>query len=91
MKPNYRRCISCGRVAPKQAFWRIVRVHPSRQVQLDQGMGRSAYLCPTASCLTRARHKNRLGRALKAPVADSVYNTLWERLASETQQKQLQD
>ncbi|EAZ92148.1 YlxR family protein [Crocosphaera chwakensis] len=81
IKPNYRRCISCRRVAPKEAFWRIVRVYPSRQVQLDQGMGRSAYLCPNKSCLTLASQKNRLGRGLKASVPDSIYQTLWERLA----------
>ena len=80
MKPNYRRCVSCGRVAPKEAFWRIVRVYPSRQVQLDQGMGRSAYLCPQESCLTQASQKNRLGRRLKAPIPDTIYQQLWERL-----------
>lgn len=82
MKPNYRRCISCRQIAPKNFFWRIVRVYPSRQVQLDQGMGRSAYICPTASCLTVARQKNRLGRALKAPVPDRIYQLLSERLAT---------
>lgn len=80
MKPNYRRCISCRKVAPKEAFWRIVRVHPSRQVQLDQGMGRSAYLCPQDSCLRLAKQKKRLGRALKASPPDSLYQQLQERL-----------
>ncbi len=80
MKPNYRRCISCRRVAPKEAFWRIVRVYPSRQVQLDQGMGRSAYVCPNKSCLTLAIQKNRLGRRLKASIPESIYQQLWERL-----------
>ncbi len=80
MKPNYRRCISCGRIAPKEAFWRIVRVYPSRQVQLDQGMGRSAYLCPKKSCLTLATQKNRLGRRLKASIPETIYQQLWERL-----------
>lgn len=55
MKPNYRRCISCRRVALKQEFWRIVRVYPSGELQLDRGMGRSAYLCPQASCLQAAK------------------------------------
>jgi predicted RNA-binding protein YlxR (DUF448 family) len=86
MKPNYRRCIICRRVAPKEAFWRIVRVYPSRQVQLDRGMGRSAYLCPQESCLRAACQKNRLGRALKAPVPDSLYQCLWERLTQEQKQ-----
>ncbi|NEO25536.1 MAG: YlxR family protein [Kamptonema sp. SIO4C4] len=83
MKPNFRRCLACRRVAPKSSFWRIVRVHPSRKVQLDQGMGRSAYLCPRADCLKLAQKKNRIARSLKAPVPDSLYQTLWQRLAEQ--------
>jgi hypothetical protein len=82
MQPNYRRCVSCRRVAPKSEFWRIVRVHPSRAVQLDQGIGRSAYICPSASCLHTAQKKNRLGRSLKAPIPEEIYQTLWQRLHS---------
>jgi hypothetical protein len=82
MEPNYRRCLSCRKVAPKQAFWRVVRVYPSRQVQLDEGMGRSAYLCPQTSCLTAAQKKNRLGRSLHTSVPEHVYETLWQRLAT---------
>jgi predicted RNA-binding protein YlxR (DUF448 family) len=82
MEPNYRRCLSCRKVAPKQAFWRVVRVYPSRQVQLDEGMGRSAYLCPQSSCLTAAQKKNRLGRSLHTSVPEHVYETLWQRLAT---------
>jgi hypothetical protein len=80
MEPNVRRCISCRKVAPKSEFWRIVRVHPSRALQIDQGMGRSAYLCPQAGCLKVAQKKNRLGRVLKVAVPDEVYQALWHRL-----------
>ncbi|MGL5192492.1 MAG: YlxR family protein [Chroococcales cyanobacterium] len=80
MKPNYRRCISCRKVAPKEAFWRIVKLYPSDQVQLDTGMGRSAYLCPEASCLKTAQKKNRLGRSLKTAVPPELYSTLGQRL-----------
>jgi len=80
MKPNYRRCISCRQVNLKQEFWRIVRVFPSGKVQLDQGMGRSAYICPQESCLQAAQKKNRLGRSLHGTVPDTVYQTLWQRL-----------
>jgi uncharacterized protein len=88
MKPNYRRCISCRKVALKQAFWRIVRVPPLQEhappaIVLDSGMGRSAYLCPQATCLKQAQKKDRLGRALKAAVPDQLYKTLWERLSNE--------
>lgn len=82
MKPNYRCCASCRKIAPKEAFWRVVRVYPSHQVQLDRGLGRSAYLCRASQCLKAAQKKNRLGRSLKAPVSDELYQTLWQRLAT---------
>ena len=83
MKPNYRRCISCREVALKQDFWRIVRVYPSKMVQLDRGMGRSAYICPQESCLQAAQKKNRLGRSLHTPIPEAVYQTLWQRIAKD--------
>ncbi|MBD2774873.1 DUF448 domain-containing protein [Iningainema tapete] len=82
MKPNYRRCISCRKVGLKQEFWRVVRVYgESGQLQLDEGMGRSAYICPLESCLEAAQKKNRLGRSLRASVPSALYQTLWQRLA----------
>jgi len=81
MEQHYRRCVSCRRVAPKPEFWRVVRVYPSQTVQLDRGMGRSAYICPQASCLKLAQQKNRLGRALKAAVPAEIYQALWQRLS----------
>jgi len=79
MKPNYRKCVACRKVALKADFWRIVRVYPSQQVHLDEGMGRSAYLCPQIECLKAARKKNRLGKALKSAVSDSLYEDLEQR------------
>ncbi|MBM0741851.1 YlxR family protein [Phormidium sp. CLA17] len=81
MKPSYRRCVACRKAALKVDFWRIVRVHPSQEVHLDEGMGRSAYLCPKIECLKAARKKNRLGRALKAAVPDSLYENLEQRFS----------
>ncbi|MDB9412528.1 YlxR family protein [Microcystis aeruginosa] len=82
---NYRRCISCRLFAPKESFWRIVRLHPSRQIQLDQGMGRAAYICPQPNCLQLAKQKNRLGRALKASIPETLYESLQERLGTAKQ------
>lgn len=83
MKPNYRRCISCGQVGLKSEFWRIVRDNPSGQLQLDRGMGRSAYICPQASCLQLAHKKNRLGRSLRVKtIPEEMYQTLWQRLST---------
>ncbi|MBW4506515.1 MAG: YlxR family protein [Scytonematopsis contorta HA4267-MV1] len=81
MEPNRRRCISCRKVSPKQDFWRVVRVFSTGQVQLDKGMGRSAYICPCQSCLVTAQKKNRLGKALRASVPETLYKTLSQRLA----------
>lgn len=86
MEPNYRRCISCRTIAPKQRFWRIVRVYPTGKVQLDQGAGRSAYLCPRTECLKVAQ-KKRLERSLRAPVPAQIYQLLWQRLAPQSPQK----
>jgi len=80
MKPNIRRCVVCRRTAPKEEFWRVVRLHPSHAIVLDVGMGRSAYLCPQADCLKAAQKKNRLGKALKATVPDAVFHELTYRL-----------
>jgi uncharacterized protein len=80
MTKDYRRCVSCRKVAPRSEFWRVVRCHPSNQIIIDLGntfvQGRSAYLCPTASCLQIAQKKNRLGRSLKSQVRDDIYQQL---------------
>ncbi|MBD2328307.1 YlxR family protein [Alkalinema sp. FACHB-956] len=80
MEPNYRRCVSCRKIAPKTDFWRVVRTFPDQAVQVDGGMGRSAYLCPNATCLRDAERKDRLGRSLKVPISKTIYQTLWSRL-----------
>ena len=78
---NHRCCIACRKVAPKESFWRVVRVCSSQAVQLDNGMGRSAYLCPNQECLTIAQRKNRLGRSLRKPIPPEIYQQLAVRLA----------
>ena len=78
---NYRQCVSCKKIAPKQFFWRIVRVAANHEVRLDKGMGRSAYLCPNTKCLTQAKRKNRLSSALRTKVNDRIYQNLQERLS----------
>ncbi|MBL1176422.1 YlxR family protein [Pantanalinema sp. GBBB05] len=80
MKPNYRCCVGCRKIAHKSTLWRIVRLYPSHQVQLDTGIGRSAYLCPQESCLQLAQKKGRLGRVLKATVPETIFQQLRQRL-----------
>jgi uncharacterized protein len=77
---DYRRCVSCRKVAARQEFWRVIKCHPTNAIAIDLGQtwmqGRSAYLCPTASCLQLAQKKNRIGRSLKSAIADDIYQQL---------------
>jgi predicted RNA-binding protein YlxR (DUF448 family) len=52
-------------------------------VVLDQGMGRSAYLCPQLSCLEEARKRRRLQRALRCPLDERLLDVLMQRLSNE--------
>jgi len=80
VEKNYRRCISCRKIAPKSSFWRIVRVHPSKALQLDDGIGRSAYLCRTEECLQTAQKKKAIRRSLRVPEDPEIYEILLKRL-----------
>ena len=81
-KKNYRRCISCKKSASKEEFWRVVRLANSHEITVNQGMGRSAYLCPNADCLQKAQRKNLLKRALKAVVPRQIYDLLQQLLTT---------
>lgn len=74
-----RRCVACRRLADRRELWRVIRLADGG-LALDQGMGRSAYLCPTLPCLEDTRRRRRLQRALRCPVPDSVLVDLADRL-----------
>ena len=84
MTKDFRRCVSCRKIALRSEFWRVVRCHPSNQVAIDLGdtllQGRSVYLCPNAECLQLAQKKNRLGKSLKGQVCAHIYQDLGARL-----------
>ncbi len=71
-----RRCLSCGCIAPKDHFLRVVRNYPDHRITLDQGAGRSAYLCPNIQCLSIAQKKKKLGRSLHTPIPPEIYDQL---------------
>jgi len=85
MLPNYRRCVSCRRVAPKDDLCRIIRLAGSgKEIVLDRGIGRSAYICRCLVCLKNARNKNRLGRTLKSHIPESIFEILSDRLSADS-------
>jgi uncharacterized protein len=52
----------------------------SFRIQLDDGMGRSAYVCKKLECLQIAQKKNRLGRSLRTPVSPEIFDILKSRI-----------
>jgi len=89
----HRRCVSCQCIALRDNFWRVVRVPiaspdaplsesapKSFRIQLDDGMGRSAYVCKKLECLQIAHKKNRLGRSLRTPVSPEIFDILKSRI-----------
>ncbi|MEM1366770.1 MAG: YlxR family protein [Cyanobacteria bacterium P01_H01_bin.15] len=83
-----RRCVACRELYPRSQLWRIVRLAHSRRISLDQGMGRSAYLCPQVACLSLAKKRQAIQRALRVRVDGSVYDLLANRLVSKNLQQQ---
>ncbi len=78
-RPVLRRCVSCRELLDRQQLWRIIRLAEGG-IGLDQGMGRSAYLCPNQVCLEEAKRRKRLQRALRCQVAETIVETLEQRL-----------
>ena len=77
-----RRCVACRQLLDRRLLWRVIRL-AGGGVVLDQGMGRSAYLCPCASCLEEAQRRRRLQRGLRCMVPESVFETLDRRLSAD--------
>jgi len=74
-----RRCVTCRKLLDRQQLWRVIRLADGG-LALDQGMGRSAYLCPEPACLEEAKRRKKLQKALRCQVADSIYAALEMRL-----------
>ena len=78
-KPVLRRCVACRKLLDRQHLWKVTRDHRDGVV-LKDGMGRSAYLCPTEACLEEAWLRKRLQKALRCQVPISVIEVLKQRL-----------
>ena len=77
-----RMCMGCGEMKPKTELVRIVR-SPEGEVSLDTAgkkPGRGAYLCRSAQCLSAARKKRRIERALDVQIGEDIYNTMEKEL-----------
>jgi predicted RNA-binding protein YlxR (DUF448 family) len=80
-KPVLRRCVTCRELLDRQQLLRVIRLQDG-SLALEAGMGRSAYLCPRQECLSEAKRRRKLQRALRCQVADAIYAALEGRLPS---------
>ena len=78
-KPVLRRCVTCRELLDRQQLLRVIRLQDG-SLALEAGMGRSAYLCPRQECLSEAKRRRKLQRALRCQVADAIYAALEGRL-----------
>ncbi len=71
--------MSCRQLLDRRQLWRVIRLAEGGMA-LDQGMGRSAYLCPNRDCLEEAKRRRKLQKALRCQVAESIVAALEQRL-----------
>lgn len=98
MKPKkipMRMCTGCGEMKPKKELVRLVRAPekpgedgaaPLPAISLDRTgkkPGRGAYICPSRSCLQKARKARRLERALACKIPEEVYEQMEKELSGD--------
>ncbi|MYF37030.1 MAG: YlxR family protein [Synechococcus sp. SB0678_bin_12] len=74
-KPVVRRCVSCTHLKDRTQMLRLVRL-ASGGLGLDEGFGRSAYVCRSRRCLQDARRRKRIQKSLRIPNHPAVDATL---------------
>ena len=77
--PILRRCIACRKLLDRNQLLKVTRDHQNGVV-LKDGMGRSAYLCPTEACLEESYRRKRLQKALRCQIPATVVEMLQKRL-----------
>ena len=83
-KTPERKCIGCSEKKAKNELIRIVRLPYEKRVELDRTgkkSGRGAYICPSASCLKKA--KKRLEASLECKIPDEVFEKLETEIEGE--------
>ncbi|MBQ2988777.1 MAG: YlxR family protein [Clostridia bacterium] len=76
-KAPERKCIGCSEKKAKKDLIRIVRLPDEKGVEIDRTgkkSGRGAYICPSASCLKKARKRLEINLDCKIP--EEVFQNL---------------
>ena len=68
--------MSCRQIKHKNELLRVVRTHPEGKIEINRGMGRSAYICPQTDCISIAQKDKKLVKSLRSPIPQHIYQQL---------------
>ena len=74
-----RKCAGCGKLKNRDKLIKVTRENVHGDVVINHSnkiFGRSVYLCYNKSCIEAAFKKNRISKALKAPVPEDLKGRL---------------
>ena len=75
--PVMRICISCRKTYDRKHLIKITKDH-KQGIMLQEGMGRSAYICKSKKCYFDSKIKKKLQKALKASL-DPAFIDIFEK------------
>lgn len=78
-----RKCTGCGEMKSKRELVRVVK-NKEGEISLDltgKKAGRGAYVCPSLSCLQKARKTRGFERALSCKIPEEVYDQMEQELS----------
>ena len=71
-KSVIRRCISCKQNFDRKCLIKVTKDH-NLVFFINDGMGRSAYICKSQKCLSDSKIKKKIQKALKAHIDPKFY------------------
>lgn len=74
-----RKCAGCGKIKNRNDLIKITKQNPDGSIIINHSnkiFGRSVYLCYNNSCIEAAFKKNKIAKALKAPVPEDLKGKL---------------
>ena len=79
--PVMRRCISCRTIFDRNDLFKITN-DQKLGIVLNQGMGRSAYICKSKKCYTDSKLQKKLQRALKSTLNPDFFDIFEREIAN---------
>ena len=79
--PVMRRCVSCKKTFDRENLLKITNDR-KLGIMLNQGMGRSAYICKSKKCYTDSKLKKKLQKALKSILNPDFFDIFEREIAN---------